>query len=236
MSEKPVQSDDAFMARRDAARKRIDELTGAEGGAADDRLAWFRAVYEEAEGDPAAVPWADLAPKEALVSWLAGQQAAGCRAIDIGCGLGDNAEALRSAGYTTTAFDISAEAIAWARKRFPDSSVAYHAADLFHLPENWQGAFDLVHECYTIQALDGELRTRSVEAIASLVAPGGKLLLINRSRAEGADASGPPWPLEPSEWRCFETFGLKLVDEHFYQVTRPDRVIDHVRAVFERAG
>lgn len=229
-----VHSDPAFMARRDEARQRIDELTGAKGGAADDRLAWFHSVYKEAGGDPAAIPWADLAPKEAIVEWLAKHPGEGRRAIDIGCGLGDNAEALADAGYRTDAFDLSEEAIAWAQKRFPKSTVSYRAADLFNLPSEWASAFDLVQECYTIQALDGDLRDRSIEVIAGLVAPGGTLLMIMRCQDEDGDASGPPWPMKPSEWHRFEDFGLRMVSEEFYEIERPERTIPHVRVAFSK--
>ncbi|MBO6757071.1 MAG: class I SAM-dependent methyltransferase [Roseibium sp.] len=222
------------MARRDAARQRIDQLTGALGGAAKDRLAWFHTVYREAAGDPAAIPWADLAPKQVLMEWLADNPGKGRRAIDIACGLGDNAEALSAAGYRTTAFDLAEEAIDWAKTRFPESRVDYRAADLFDLPADWTAAFDLVHECYTVQALDGDMRNRAADAIAALVAPGGKLVFINRSREEGSEAKGPPWPVVPSEWRRFADLGLEPVSERFYTIERPDRTIPHVMAVFQR--
>ncbi|MEP2707528.1 MAG: class I SAM-dependent methyltransferase [Roseibium sp.] len=236
MNKAPVHSDEKFMARRDEARQRIDELTGAKGGAVDDRLNWFHAVYKEAGGDAAAVPWADLAPKQALLDWLAEHPGKGRTAIDIGCGLGDNAEALAGARYQTTAFDLSPDAISWAKRRFPASKVTYKAADLFKLSQKWTGAFDLVHECYTIQALDGELRTRSIQAIADLVAPGGTLLLINRSRGEGTEANGPPWPMMPSEWRQFEAFELSLINETLYTLDRPGRTIPHIQAEFIKAS
>ncbi|WP_208998348.1 class I SAM-dependent methyltransferase [Roseibium aquae] len=234
MSDQKVHEDPEFMARRDEARQRIDALTGAVGGAAEDRLAWFHAVYREAGGDPAAIPWADLAPKVALLDWLGQNPGNGRRAIDIGCGLGDNAQALAQAGYETTAFDLSPDAIAWAKRRFPQSPVHYRVADLFAPPSEWSGAFDLVHESYTVQALDGDLRQRSVPAIAALVAPGGRLIFFNRSRPEGASAEGPPWPVMPSEWRMFEEFGLVLTNETEIAVERPGRTIAHVLAVFER--
>ncbi len=223
-----------FLARRDAARERIDRLTGADGGDAEDRQTWFRAVYREAGGDPAAVPWADLAPKKALVDWLASNPGNGESALDVACGLGDNAEALAGAGYRTTAFDLAPEAIDWAKKRFPDSTVDYQAADLFALPENWTGKFDLVHECYTLQALKDPMRHDAIGVLASLVAPGGRLLMITRSRDEGSDAKGPPWPMMPSEWLRFTEHGLTLVDEDYYNVERPDRTIPHVMALFRK--
>ncbi len=223
-----------FLARRDAARDRIDQLTGAKGGNAEDRQAWFRTVYQEAGNDPAAVPWADLAPKKALLEWLENHPGNGATALDVACGLGDNAEALAEAGYRTTAFDLAPEAVEWARKRFPGTSVDYRAEDLFALPESWQGAFDLVHECYTVQALKDDLRRDAIGVLAGLVAPGGRLLFINRSREEGTEAKGPPWPVMPSEWRRFEDHGLTLVTHELYDLVRPDRTIPHVLALFEK--
>ena len=77
-----------------------------------------------------------------------------------------------------TAFDLSARAIDWARQRFPDSTVSYCAADLFDLPEEWSGTFDLVNEIYTLQALPADLRQRALRRIAELVAPGGRILVV----------------------------------------------------------
>lgn len=226
--------DDDFMARRDAARARLDAIFGAKGGEAHDRRSWFEAVYDTAEGDPAAVPWADLKPKDALQEWLSRHPGEGMRALDIACGLGDNAEALSAAGYRTTAFDLAQGAVDWARQRFPGSSVEYRRADLFSPPPEWQGAFDLVHECYTVQALHGDLRDRAYAAIARFVKPGGTLLVISRYRTEGEETSGPPWPLSPSEFARFEVLGLRRMSWTPYEVHRPGRIIAHVIAEYRR--
>ncbi|MBA5776714.1 class I SAM-dependent methyltransferase [Stappia sp. F7233] len=227
-------TDADFMARRDAARARLDLLFGSKGGDGDARASWFEAVYEQAAGDPAAVPWADLKPKAALCDWLTTHPGNGKRAVDIACGLGDNAEAIAASGYVTTAFDLSKGAIEWARRRFPESKVDYRQADLFDLPTEWHRSFDLVHECYTVQALHGQLRNQAFAAIAELVTPGGTLLVITRVREEGEEVNGPPWPLEPSELSRFEAAGLGLVAEKAYDVSRADRVIPHKMLEFRR--
>ena len=102
------------------------------------------------------MPWADLSAKHKLADWLQNNPGGGKRAVDVGCGLGDNAEALAEAGYATIGFDFSGDAISWAEQRFRESDVDYHVADLFDLPTEWIGAFDLVHECYTLQSIPPE--------------------------------------------------------------------------------
>ncbi len=205
ISEDPTSPE--FAARRAEARKALDAIDPAKNsemlvGAPDDplRRAWFEAVYARAQNDPALVPWANLAPHPLTKAWVGAQARgiSGLRALDVGCGLGDNAECLAAAGASVTAFDLVESAVEWAKRRFPRTSVDYRAGDLFAPPEAWRGAFDLVHECYTLQALSGPLLPKALAALASFLAPGGKLLLIARARDEDAETEGPPWPLPPS--------------------------------------
>ncbi|MCB1163833.1 class I SAM-dependent methyltransferase [bacterium] len=173
-------------------------------------LSRYDATYQAAARDADKVPWAEGRPKPLLADWLeaADVRGDGRRALVVGSGLGDDAEALAARGFSVTAFDLSPTAIAWTHERFPDSAVSYHVADLFDLPADWQGAFDLVVEIYTFQSLPPTIRPEAMDRVAALVAPGGELLVICRGREEHEPAPGPPYPLSRAELRRLEAGGL----------------------------
>lgn len=190
----------------------IDRLAG-ESISRGDATGWFDEVYRAADEDPSRIPWADEKPNRWLVEWLERERPAakGSTAVVVGCGLGDDAEELARRGFEVTAFDISETAIAWARRRFPESPVEYRNADLFALPALLEGAFDFVFEAYTLQPLPEAVRGTAIAAVGSLPAPGGSVLIVTRGRADGEEISGPPpWPLSHEELRGLERSGLML--------------------------
>jgi SAM-dependent methyltransferase len=166
-------------------------------------------MYAAAGDDLAAVPWANLRPFPLLVEWLDGEGAgAGRKALVIGCGYGDDAEELARRGFEVSAFDFSPTAIGRARERFPDRSVDYRVADLFDLPTEWRGRFDLVVEIRTVQSLPIAERRAGVAAIAATVAPGGRLWLFALGRERHVPGERRPWPVIPDELAGFEAAGL----------------------------
>jgi SAM-dependent methyltransferase len=186
--------------------------------ASGDALGWFEALYARAAGDASIIPWADLMPNPNVVTWLDQHQIAGAgrKALKIGCGLGDDAEELARRGFSTTAFDISASAIAWCRRRYPQSPVAYVVEDLFRAPSAWQGTFDFVLESYTLQVLPPSLRRAAISHIASFVAPHGTLLVVSRGREPDDSQGEMPWPLTKEELTDFLRLGLREVSIEDY--------------------
>ena len=181
----------------------------------DDPLGWFESIYSDAEGDHNAVFWADLEANPYLTEWLKGHHLNGQmkKAIAIGCGVGDDAEEMANYGYEVTAFDIAPTAIELCKKRYKNTNVKYIVEDLFDYPEEWRGSFDLVYECNTIQVLPGKYRKQAMEAMVSLLAKEGDLLVSCRSRNSGKQEEDIPLPLDRVEINTFKS--LELSEESF---------------------
>jgi len=176
----------------------------------DDPMGWFDSIYSDAQGDHTAVFWADLAPNPYLIDWLEQNplKVSGRKAIAIGCGVGDDAEAMAAYGYDVTAFDISPSAISLCQNRYKETKVNYLVTDLFNYPKEWFQEFDLVYECNTIQVLPGKYRSKAMEAMVSLIAANGQLLVSCRSRNAGEQEDVIPLPLDKEEIDGFIRLGL----------------------------
>jgi SAM-dependent methyltransferase len=161
----------------------------------------------------------------------------GRRVLVVGCGMGNDPVFLAGLGCEVIAFDVSSTAVAQARRRFADSPVKFEVADLLAPPPEWAGAFDLVAEIYTVQALYGKARAAAIEALPGLVAPGGTLLAIARATDEEDPVRDPalmPWPLTRSELESLA--GNRLTTrsiEKFFDHEDPPRL--RWRAEFSRA-
>jgi SAM-dependent methyltransferase len=201
-----------------------------------DPLGWFEALYQEAERGDGVIPWADQEPNPRLIEFWKTHplETSGKRALVIGSGFGDDSEQLAAWGFKTTGFDISNTAVDATRKRYPATRVEYVVADLFQPPTSWLRAFDFVLEIYTVQALPANLRPSAVEQIAQFVAPGGRLLVIARGRAENEpEGDGPPWPLTRGELDGFGRAGLE--EESFEDYAEPEPPwVRRFRALYRR--
>ncbi|MBS1904779.1 MAG: GrpB family protein [Bacteroidetes bacterium] len=204
--------------RKNKARERTHPIA-QQHLATGDRTGWFEEVYKTAGRTAASIPWADSKPNPYLVSWLDEHKIVGTgrTALVIGCGLGDDAEALAARGFAVTAFDIAPSAIAWAKERFPKTSVNYQVADLFSFSNEQAGKFDFIFECYTVQALPRDVRDEAIDAVCRFLAPKGELLVVARGwRGEGLE-NGPPWPITDEEMKRFETQCTLRSSEEFWE-------------------
>lgn len=192
---------------------RADELS-AEAIAAGRPTEWFDRLYAAGVSGEVSLPWDREDPQVLLHEWAqgAGLAGEGRRAVVVGCGLGADAEYLARLGFEVTAFDVSPTAVALAADRYPGSPVSYEVADLLDLPAPWHGAFDLVVEIFTLQALPEPPRRDAGRGVTSLVAPGGTLLAIQfRYDGTGSVDAGPPFPQTRDLFDSLAADGLDLV-------------------------
>lgn len=224
----------------DVVRRRARELCRA----ALDRgepVAWFDELYREAEEGRAVVPWADLRPNPHIVAWLDAHPVAIAsnkpRVLDVGGGLGDDAEELARRGFTVTSFDVAETAVRRARARFAESCVTREVANLLSPPAHFARGFDLVVEAYTLQVLPPAERARAAVQLVDFVAPEGGLLVIARGRDPGDDPGAMPWPLLREEVESLAQGGLVLrTFEDFLDDEEPASPVRRFRAFFQRAS
>ena len=202
---------------------------------------YFESIYADAEGDASRIPWEDGHASDALVNWLNTSAPSivrcGARVAVAGCGLGDDARALIHRGYEVTAFDCSDTAVHWAQSLDPSNATQYLCADLFDPPQRWRHRFDLAVEVNNLQSLTKELRQQAVAALANLLTPHGRLLVICLGATTPAEFDeGPPWPLTEAELLDATTLAGLVPDSSLSAFSDDnDPSVLWFRAVFRRA-
>lgn len=136
------------------------------------------------------VPW-DLGSAPPALEALVARTPPG-RVFVPGAGRGHDARAWARGGSAVTALDVSPTAVAEARALDAASGavVTWIAGDLFDLPRDLAGAFDVVWEQTCFCALAPEQRDAYVDAVADVLAPGGRFhgILWNTGQP-----GGPPY-------------------------------------------
>ncbi len=195
-----------------AAREARIQAWQAEARAKGDSSAWFEPLYAAVQRGETSAPWEDGSINPHLGAWLAetAPDGSGRRAMEVGCGYGHGALALARRGFQVTAVDLSPSAIALAQAHNPHAAIEYRVQDMLELPDEFEAAFDLVVEVYTLQAIQADLRARLTRNLSRTVAPGGTLLVISRARDEDVVPEGPPWALAESELNALEDSELGL--------------------------
>ena len=210
-----------------------DEL-GVKAVAEGEPTRWYDELWSAAERGEVPLPWDHTDAHPVLADWVVGDGAGdGRRAVVVGCGLGADSEHLARHGWRTTAFDISPAAVAAVRDRYPDSPVDYREGDLLDLAEDLRGAFDLVVEIYTLQALHPSLRSQAVAGVRGLLAERGRALVVQVIRRDDEQHTDePPWTLTRAEMEAVagDEFELESLDE----VLPPGRVNPLWRMVLTR--
>jgi SAM-dependent methyltransferase len=178
-----------------------------------DATGWFDQLYAAGATGEVSMPWDRDEPHMLLRDWArrGRVKGKGRPAVVVGCGLGADAEYLASLGFDTVGFDIAPTAVQVAKERHPGSAVDYRVADLLDLPDEWEQAFDLVVEIFTLQALPDPPRADAIRSVIRLVKPGGTLLMVAfRATADTDPRQGPPFSLTRESIDAVATDGLQV--------------------------
>ena len=121
-------------------------------------------------------PWAG-APREELMQLVESGRLQPGRAIDLGCGIGDNCIFLAKHGFDAVGVDFAASAIRKAKVRASDAgvNVEFHVDNLTGL-QQVDGTFDLLIDYGTFDDLTEKDREPYVETVRKLIKPGTKFL------------------------------------------------------------
>ncbi|MAM82637.1 MAG: hypothetical protein CL989_01920 [Euryarchaeota archaeon] len=197
-------------------RRRLRAMSDA-AASTSDPLSWFEELYSAAQGDDNWIPWSDGSPNPFVVEWAIGKPPG--RALVVGCGLGEDAVFLDKIGWDVVAFDLSATAVKWAKKRYEKSGIEWVVADLLNPPDEWMSEFELVLEVHILQAIPENIRNNAARKLPLFVAKGGHLVCVGRFDDDGSLHEGPPWPLNQA---FIESIGESLGQMSMVKATLPD--------------
>jgi methyl halide transferase len=118
------------------------------------------------------------------------------RVLVPGAGHGHDAFAWAAAGHEVVALDFAPLAVESMRRRMRETGVGFEAleADVTAPPVELRGRVDLVWEQTCLCALPPEHRRPYLEAMATLLRPGGSMIALLWNHG---DEGGPPYDMPP---------------------------------------
>ncbi|MBL7543114.1 MAG: methyltransferase domain-containing protein [Bdellovibrionaceae bacterium] len=153
--------------------------------------------YQKLTGQFAINPgWNLEAPAETLKDMLPRMKLPKSRVLILGCGDSHDAAFFAESGHKVTAVDISAHAIERSKKLFGHlPNITWLQSDLFKLPANFQGSFDLVYEYTCLCALNPELRSQLIQVWSRCLHDQGQLMatLFCMHKRDGPPFGGSEW-------------------------------------------
>ncbi|MFQ6015858.1 MAG: class I SAM-dependent methyltransferase, partial [Anaerolineae bacterium] len=138
-------------------------------------------------------------------------------AIDLGCGTGTNVIYLAQHGFQAVGVDISSQAVAKARSKAQQASVAarFHVGDVTRLGEPHgppvEGPFDLALDMGCLHSLKADRRLSYASALAQITRPGAVYLLYAFKPGQRGYLFGGPPGISPQEVEAILTDAFRLV-------------------------
>lgn len=179
-------------------------------------------------------PWEKGTPHPELIAFLRRYPLHG-RVLVPGCGFGHDVRAIAATADEVVGLDIAPSAVAGAKKHPLVGGERYQVADLFALPAKMSGSFDWVFEHTCFCAIPPARRADYVTAVASALAPGGRLIAIFYMNPDMDPGElGPPFGSSKEE--LDELFGhsFKVIAEWVPASTHPGRDSRELCRILER--
>lgn len=145
--------------------------------------------------------------------------------IVLGAGRGYDARLFARQAFSVTAVDFAAEAVREMQMLAEkDAPVAVIRADMFALPDFFEGMFDYVLEYVTYCAIDPAQRTAYADLVARLLKPGGQFIGLVFPIEDRP--GGPPFAVDSDEL-------IDLLAERGFELVRREVPADSIKP---RAG
>ena len=142
--------------------------------------------------------WELEEPNPALVTALPPLKLQPMRVLVLGAGSGNDAAHFASLGHHVTAVDFSDEAIQRAQKKYSSQqNLKFVKADLFALPQEYVGSFDMIFEHTCFCAIDPERRSEMIKVWRRCLTDIGHILAIffTIDRPNGPPFGATEWEL-----------------------------------------
>jgi SAM-dependent methyltransferase len=140
------------------------------------------------------LPWDIKRPDFNLVNIVGEFEIKPCRALDIGCGTGDNVLWAASKGFSVTGIDLSEKAIEMAKEKATESNIeaSFFARDI--LKDKIPGApYGFIFDRGCFHTFDNDEKRREYARIAaSLLDEDGLWLTLVGNKDDGRLDIGPP--------------------------------------------
>jgi cyclopropane fatty-acyl-phospholipid synthase-like methyltransferase len=129
---------------------------------------------------PEKIPWNMETPPIILRHLVESEKIKPCKVIDLGCGAGNYVMYLAARGFDAAGVDISASAIAMAKKSAAEKGIKCHfaTADVLGDMSEMKGLFDFAYDWEVLHHIFPEDRAKYITNVHGLLKPGGQYLSV----------------------------------------------------------
>ncbi len=183
------------------------------------------------------IPWNIESPPEILIDLITSGKVKQCRAIELGCGTGNNVIYLCSRGFDCTGVDISETAIKIAENSAEEKNVKcnFITADVLGDMAELDGTYDFVYDWMLLHHIYPQDRDKYLANVYKLLKSGGTYLSVcfsEESQAFGGSGKYRTTPLDTvlyfsSENEIKELFQPLFEIEELTTVTIPGKNTQH---------